>query len=334
MRECAAVFNQLYLHSSGKVYPCSFLQNDPRYQLGDLTTQTLEDIWSSEKVRLFKESHLLLNEKTSCGQNQQKFLCDKIYTRPFYDNKKNAIKRIDVMLDSFCNLTCIMCTNIYDETGGFKKPFFWENNDELLSSLIEVELVGGEPLISPHFFRLVDKVLAVNPKCEWRVTTNANYPLTSKLKQTLSKLNFTAFAVSLDSLHKDVFELIRKDANHELVMSNIPKLAEHSSNFCINMVVQKSNYSEVFEMYEWCSRQGFHFFPILLTDPRTHSILSLPKEEIEKIALSLIEKNKTIKSKEIFLLIRSLINSTHLKSTFDILVPYQEHLMEFNNFNG
>lgn len=330
MRECAAVFNQLYLHSSGKVYPCSFLQNDPRYQLGDLTTQTLDDIWESKKVKDFKENHLKFNENSSCGNNQKKFLCDKIYTRPFYNNRDDKLKRIDVMLDSFCNLTCIMCTNIYDETGGFKKSFFWENNDDLLKSLVEVELVGGEPLISPYFLKLVNKVLAVNPQCVWRVTTNANYPITPKLKETLGLLNFATFAVSLDSLQKNVFEMIRKDANHELVMENIPRLSKNTNSFCINMVIQKLNHSEIFEMYEWTQKNGYKFFPILLTDPVTHSILSLTKEEVESIALHFINRNKIIKSKEIFFLIRSLIQSSHLKNNIDILMSYQEHLVELN----
>lgn len=334
MRECSAAFNQLYLHSSGKVYPCSFLQNDPSYVLGDLTVQTLDEIWNSDKTKNFQKNHLNFKENSTCSKNQKNFLCDKIYHRPFYQNEDRKMKRIDVMLDSFCNLTCIMCTNIYDETGGFKQPFFWEHNDELLKTLIEVELVGGEPLISPYFFKLVNKVLAVNPQCQWKITTNANFPLTPKLKENLLKMNLTNFSISLDSLKKDVFQQIRQGSDHDLVMNNVQKFKEDICNFCINMVVQKLNYQEVFEMYRWTKQRGLRFFPILLTDPREHSLLNIPIIDQQYIASNMIAENSIVKSKEIFLLIRTFIYSTSLKDDKSILQSYQKHLMEIDLPNG
>jgi radical SAM protein with 4Fe4S-binding SPASM domain len=328
MNKCPAAFNQLYLHSSGKVYPCSFLQNDPRFELGSLSSKTLDDIWVSDELKRFREIQVKQDESSRCSSNQKKYLCDKLNTRSYFNNDDLKLKRIDIMLDSFCNLICIMCTNIYDETGGFKLPFFWENNDLLISSLKEIELVGGEPLISPYFFKLVDKVLMTKNDCEWKVTTNANYPITARLKETLDKLNFSTFAISLDSLSKNTFETIRKNSSHELVMSNIDKFSTFIPNLSINMVVQQLNHSELFEMYQWSKDKGLKFYPILLTHPETHSLLNLPEIELLKITKDLIANNQKIKSLEIFFLIRKIINNSSLKFNIDAIASYQEHLLD------
>jgi radical SAM protein with 4Fe4S-binding SPASM domain len=329
MNTCPAAFNQLYLHSSGKVYPCSFLQNDHRYVLGDIANQTLEEIWKSDKIENFRKEHLLHNSNSRCSSNQKKFLCDKLNTRSFFDNNDYKLKRIDIMLDSFCNLVCIMCTNIYDETGGFQKKFFWENNDFILSSLQEIELVGGEPVISSYFYKLIDKVQKNNNTIEWKITTNANYPITPRLTDYLNKIKFTTFAVSLDSLSKEIFEKIRQKSNHSLVMNNIDILIPLINNLSINMVVQQLNYLELTQMYLWAANKGLRFYPILLTAPEDHSLLSLPTADLEKITTNLIAENEVIKSIEIFFIIRKIIKNSELKNNIDIINIYHSHLMSF-----
>jgi radical SAM protein with 4Fe4S-binding SPASM domain len=333
MKKCSSAFNQLYLHSSGKVYPCSFLQNDERYELGSIEHETIEDIWLSEKVKTFRKMHLIGDTSSRCSHNQTNYLCEKLSDRPYY-NDDLSLKRIDVMLDSFCNLVCIMCTNIYDDTGGFKTPFFWDNNDKLISSLIEVELVGGEPLVSPLFFKLAEKVFLQNNKCHWKVTTNANYPITKRLKETLSKLNFTHFTVSLDSLYKEVFEKIRHNGDFELVMKNIDKFESFMPEVTINTVVQTLNYNEIFEIYHWTKERNFRFYPILLTHPDTYSLLALPVESLKSITAGLIKKNKEEKSMEIFFLIKKILINSSLQRDIDIISSYQEHLNELGAWHG
>lgn len=331
MSMCAAPFNQLYLHSSGKVYPCSFLQNDPKYIMGDLTNQTITEIWNSIELKKFRDNHVNEDQSLRCFHNQKKYLCDKLNNRSFYNNFDKSLKRIDIMLDSFCNLVCVMCTNIYDETGGFKKQFFWDNNDVEISKLTEIELVGGEPLISPYFYKLVDKTIAQNQKCQWKITTNANYPITTKLKKALEKLNFTTFAISLDSLKKDVFEQIRQKSSHELVMSNITTYQSFIKSIHINMVVQTLNHDEVFEMYHWAQERGFKFYPILLTYPELHSLLTLPLEQLKDIVLRYIQDNQKVRSIEIFFLIKKIIYNSFLQKDLDILSSYQVHLEQIGN---
>lgn len=233
------------------------------------------------------------------------------------------------MLDSFCNLQCIMCTNIYDESGGFNDAFFWTKNEETFRHLKEIELVGGEPLISPHFFRLTQQVLSLNPQCKWRFTTNANYKISEKLIKTLERLNLSVVSISLDSLKKEIFEKIRKKSSFDLVISNIEKFKEIFPKLHINMVVQMDNIHEVPNMYSFTKQNGFLFYPILLMAPVTYSVLSWPTEKLQLVLKELLNKNQNLKSMEILILIKKILHSSGLIKNPDLQMIYLEQLSVF-----
>src|SRR5690606_29175014 len=220
MTTCLAPFNQLYIHSSGEVYPCNFLQNNPLFKLGHIQEKSLKQIWESEEIKSFRKSHLE-NLPSRCKSNQETFFCHKTNLRPNFDLESIKLRRLDIMLDSRCNLACIMCTNIFDKTGGLRGDFFWESNHDIFSQLDELELVGGEPVISPYFNRFVKFVTSINSHCSWLITTNAHYPLTNEILNNFNKIKLNSLSISLDSLEKDIFEKIRKKSNFDLVMNNI-----------------------------------------------------------------------------------------------------------------
>lgn len=332
MKTCPAPFNQLYLHSTGRVYPCSFLQNDDQYYFGHIQKNTLVEIFNSDPIENFREKHRRLNAANlKCGPNQHKHLCNFLNTRNFYEPKPKTIQRLDIMLDSFCNLQCIMCTNIYDERGGFVDDFFWNNNDETFRQLKEIELVGGEPLISPYFFKLAAKMLSLNPQCRWRFTTNANYKMSEKLITALASLDLAGVSISLDSLKKDVFEKIRLNSNFDLVRSNINEFKKIFPKLHINMVVQMYNVREVPEMYTFSKNNGFLFYPILLMAPTAFSVLSWPEERLMPDLKFLLEQNQKLKSLEILILIKKILANSNIKKQPEIKLLYLEQLDYFKD---
>lgn len=325
MSTCLVPFNQLYIHSSGEVYPCSYVQNNPDFILGHIQEKSLKEIWNSNAARKLREDHQGILPGV-CKNNQQSFLCHKVIARSGFNQTDIKLKRLDIMLDSACNLTCIMCTNIYDRTGGLKSDFFWKNNEETLADLQEIELVGGEPLISPHFERIVNLVSPINSKCEWRITTNAHYQITDKLLINFQKINLQSLSISLDSLVPGVFEKIRQRSQFDLVFENIQKLKIAIPKIEINMVVQAINADEVTGLYKWTKEQGFHFYPILLLYPEDHSLLNRSKKENKEWLLNLMKENEVLNSKEIFFLIKKALGNLDLQKDPEVLEAYLEQL--------
>jgi MoaA/NifB/PqqE/SkfB family radical SAM enzyme len=301
------------------------VQNNSSYVLGNIQKNSLHEIWLSEASQKLREKHMGQIPST-CSANQEKFICHRVGLRKNYGTAPLKLKRLDLMLDSACNLTCIMCTNIYDKTGGFKSSFFWENNKDVFKQIEEIELVGGEPLISPHYFKLVSLVTPLNQNIDWRITTNAHFPLTPTLQESFQAINLKSISVSLDSLRPEVFQTIRQRSDFSLTFDNIFKLGKIIPKVQVNMVVQSLNCDEVVSMFKWTRENKFSFYPILLTYPTTYSLLSRSQEVNKKWLLDLISQNEAIQSAELFFLIKKSAMNLGLLKDPDIFSLYLEQL--------
>ncbi len=56
-RPCAKIYDYIYVVYSGKATPCCSL---PKYEIGDLLSQSLEEIWSGPTFKKFRENHDLV----------------------------------------------------------------------------------------------------------------------------------------------------------------------------------------------------------------------------------------------------------------------------------
>lgn len=327
MKKCTVPFNQLYIHSSGEVYPCCYLQNDPDYSLGNIKGQRIQEIWRSEKLLDFRKMHELKDESGRCKKEQGKNFCNHLCHHDIF-NDDLSLKRIDIMLDSKCNLKCIMCTNIFDERGGLDSDFFWTENIDTLKELKEIEVIGGEPVISPYFYKLVDLMLKINPTCRWKITTNLNYQFNSRLSDVFETLNINRVIISIDSLNKEIFSKIRINSDYDLIIKNIFILKKFNFPITLNMVVQHYNAHELFSAYEFSKENNFHFYPILLTDPSTYSILNYQSDMINSLLNGYLLKNLEVKSLKIFMFIKTI----YQQLSSEIITP-ENKMLYFENVN-
>lgn len=290
---CPLPFTQLYLHSTGDVYPCSFSQN---YSLGNVKNATLEEIWHGERLASFRKSHLALTNE-QCERSQGDHACHLHHERlrdlaEFNVFVSGPPIRLDFMVDSFCNLKCVMCTNVLEPNGGYDHEEFWEHCQQKIFPFVkEIEIIGGEPLILDNTFKLIDLVAKVNPECLWRVTTNAHYQFNERFKNAADKMNFESFAVSVDSLKPDIFEKIRKGGRLELVLKTLDDWNEYSKSrpqdmpmkVVVNFVVQQENAFELPSFIDFCLKKDLVPYPILLRDPEPFSIFEWPLEKQQQI---------------------------------------------------
>ena len=295
----------MYLHSSGEVYPCGFLQG--RYSYGNINQNSLINIWNSEKSRSFRDLHAK-GQNEYCTNCQKKYTCHLLHDNLWDQDKSQTVKlkKLDIMVDSFCNLKCIMCTNRSEVNGGFKDPEFWSSLEtEIIPYLEEIELVGGEPLISKDTYKLFDLVLKVKPDIRWIITTNGHMDFSDYLVKYLDRLNIYSFSISVDSVHKENFKKIRVNGDLNKTLNFLFKAQEfkekHGKNFYLNVnfLIQKDNALELKEVLDYFSTKNLKVYPILLREPKEYSILDLPTPQLKTILenyLALAESNMYAKN--------------------------------------
>ena len=311
-KPCVLPFSQLYLHSSGRVYPCGFLQNN--ILLGDSNNETLENIWNGERLKSFQEEHEK-GENIHCLNNQQTYNChllhDNLATDYGHDpTLGRELRRLDFMVDSKCNLKCIMCTNIYEENGGFQEESFWKELEEkILPNLWEIEIIGGEPFISKDTFRLIDLAAKVNPEIQWWLTTNGHIDVDKALISKLEKIKVNHLALSIDSLQEDLFSQIRQGGGElSKVLKALDLFIEarnkrdkqNPQTIMVNCVVSQLNAKEVPDFVSFCERKEVKFYPILLIHPEENSLLKLSDDELNDLFEFYLNKNQKMKNPTFF----------------------------------
>ena len=315
---CDLPWGQLYVSSAGQVFPCNFLQN--QVSLGDIATRSLIEIWRGPEMAAFREAHRA-GRQGDCSDRQKRYFCYLLH-RDLGTSQQamnvSAIpkypKRLDVMVDSACNLKCVMCTNIFEPSGGLKNEHFWTANDELWQNLEELEVVGGEPLLSRHFYRLANIVSSSNPGCRWRMTTNAAYPIRQELKEILLRLRIQTFAMSIDSLDPKTFETIRVHSNFKKIVANVDQFCEllgkrPETTLAISFLIQKLNAFELPDLFPWAAARGARLNFTLLRAPSEFSIFEWPEEERERLVRHYSKANESLYSLRLSHLIKRIFDS-------------------------
>ncbi len=262
---CCAPFSQILFQPEGKAYPCCYHFS---YQLGDIKTKNLEDIWNGKKLRRLRKE-FLDGDIRICRARINNISCHKQFERfrsrvEFSEIQASTPQRFDLRLNGTCNLSCVMCDvwqqphSIYDES------FLWrEGREKLFPFLKEIDVLGGEPFIQKDTFRLIDQVSSVNLNCLWGFVTNAHYPFTERLKTYLRKIKLRMFQVSIDSLNDDTYRAIRRGGDLSLTLKTVEELqnfffseGKGDVDFCLSMCVLQSNWQEIPQFIRFCKEMS------------------------------------------------------------------------------
>ena len=322
-RICQAPFLNMFLTPDGKVNPCC---GNRTYLMGKYPEESLHDIWFGEKAQKFRNYLLnydLSHGCDSCRQNIEMknygIVMAKSYdhiTKPsifnilkkhynllhygkFYDEVsiKNAYpKRIDFNLANTCNLECIMCDGWSSSSilkkryslNDFPNPYhqeFVEEMKEFLPHLKTGFFIGGEPFLINVFFELWEALIKVNPSCTCVIQTNGTI-LNNRIKKILKKGKF-CFNISIDSIQKNTFEVIRKNANFEKTMDNLNyfiKYAKRKRTFTnLTVCPIQQNSIEVPALVQFANERKIIIYFNTVYSPSTSSFLGLNNEKIDQL---------------------------------------------------
>jgi MoaA/NifB/PqqE/SkfB family radical SAM enzyme len=129
--------------------------------------------------------------------------------------------------------------------------------------LKQASFTGGEPFLIEIYYQIWDLIQILNPHLQIYVSTNGTI-LNNKIKKYLDKLNFN-FTISIDSLQKDNYEKIRRNASLEKTLENIDFFIRYAKtknlNINIKSVVTPFNYKNIPEVLEFCNNNQINFIP-------------------------------------------------------------------------
>ncbi|WP_290735446.1 SPASM domain-containing protein [Halobacteriovorax sp. JY17] len=324
--QCPIAISQLYLHSSGKVYPCGFIQG--RESIGNIKESSMKEIWNGELATSFRQSHQAGTNST-CSEMQGKYNCHLLHNHINTEREDTKIKRLDIMIDSFCNLVCIMCTNRSEENQGFTNEAFWKELEEsILPDIEEIELVGGEPFVVKDTYRLIDLVMKVKPSIRWCFVTNGHFDFDRLLAKRLQHLNIYSAAVSIDSFIPERFKEIRVNGDLDKALDTLRKIRKERDlkkfYLTCNFLIQRDNYDEVRAAINFCKEEEVAFYPMLLRDPSDFSILNFPNSKLASIVKDFLCIYRETKNLKIYNIALKIIKSKDK----DFLLEVAEDLPE------
>ncbi len=245
------------------------------------------------------------------------------------------LKTLEIAFDRTCQLACMYCNPSYSSTwvrdiaenGPYKnlnsdrrkhfvdthpmaEPFkiddnpyiqaFWRWWPELSQSLDELRITGGEPLLSPHFWRVLENV-ATSSRPEMRIAVNSNLSARDEYIDRLISVGRGLPHLEVYSsgeAYGSIGEYIRDGLNWQRWTSNMEKLMSSGAIHRVHVMMTINSLSLfgmrdfLQVMYDWklkFGRENPTFSINILRHPTFQSALALPDHLIEKARLELSE---------------------------------------------
>ena len=233
------------------------------------------------------------------------------YTMPF------ELPTMEIKLNNLCNLKCRMCNPLdstswkdWDQVTEFYKkednilipiveslvtkpgqyigPFdnsdnWWSSFEKLLPFFRRVEFAGGEPLMDPYHYKILDKLAEHGDNIELKYATNGT-TLGIKGGRTIHdywpKFRSVAVNVSIDGVH-DVYEYIRGNGKFSVIEENIKvfKSFPNVSRVVGAFTVQANNIMQIDKVIDYfINTLGIVFYSHRVTYPMALSAQVLPPE--------------------------------------------------------
>lgn len=294
---CVMPFVNIILEPNGDVGFCR--HKGIKFPYGNIRTQSLDEIWQSDKVQKWR-SEFLSGEVEVCSKEVIDVKCNqcpelnKLLPMAELEVKNPKILRLTANLNGKCNLQCQMCDVWKLPNGFYTEENFWKPaRERFFKDIQEVDLLSGEPFIQADTYKLIDEITAVNPDCQWTLTTNMHWKLTDKIKEQLDRIKIKNIILSIDSLDHAGYAKIRYPGDLSFVFKNVEALLCYqeervkrglgSLNLRLNCVVQKDNWHEVKTIVNYCTERRIIPFLTFLYFPERFSLLTLDHADRKNI---------------------------------------------------
>lgn len=246
------------------------------------------------------------------------------YSMPF------ELPTMEIKINNLCNLKCRMCNPLdstswtdwkeveefYEKENNYLVPVvkkltkrpgqyigafddsahWWSSFEKLLPHFRRVEFAGGEPLMDPNHYKILDMLKPYAKDIEIKYATNGTKLGISDGRTVFDywpHFRSVAVNVSIDGIH-DVYEYIRGNSDFSLIEENIKKIKQISniSRIVGAFTVQSNNIMQIDRVIEYFLNDlGIIFYSHRVNYPRALSAQVLPLDLKIQI-ISNLEKMK------------------------------------------
>ncbi len=267
MKFCERPWTMMYLINAnlGEVWPCGWM--DSSMGMGNILTQSVEELCQSENVKKLRES-ILDGSFRYCDPHKCTFLAND----ELPDLSKEEINKIInmrnphefvVAYDETCNHACSSCRR------KFFKPVkeYYDNVETINNKMLPyynkatcLDVNGrGEIFECEHLLSMLERLEPENDDFVLYIETNAALfdEVHWKRIAHLGKYNVNVTA-TVNSFHDSTYRYLNGYANHiDIVLKNLKFIQELRSqeivnDFEISMVAQESNFRELPEYVDRC----------------------------------------------------------------------------------
>ncbi len=243
------------------------------------------------------------------------------YTMPF------EFPTMEIKLNNLCNLKCRMCNPLdstnwkdWDEVkpfyerennylvptvaklvqtpGQYIGPFddtdrWWDSFEKLIPHFRRVEFAGGEPLMDPQHYKILDMLKPYAKNIEIKYATNGTTLGISKgrtIHDYWPYFRSVAVNVSLDGIH-DVYNHIRTNSDFNQVEKNIKEIKSipNVSRVVGAFTAQAGNILQAAECIDYfLNEMGIVFYSHRVSYPNVLSAQVLP-QELKDLAIERLE---------------------------------------------
>lgn len=359
---CHAPFSNINFEQGGNATACCY---NRKHVLGKFPEQTIKQMWFGEKaeeLRQYIKDQDFNQGCELCAQQINSYNFENSRLKGFDEfaeeetfqykvKKKLGFKRatfpkcFEFEIDNICNLECVMCDGKFsslirqnrENLPPIVSPYndvFVEDVASYIPYLREAKFLGGEPFLTPLYYKIWDKIIELNPNLNISITTNATV-LTKKVKTTIESLN-AHIILSIDSINKSTYEQIRLNANFEKVWENIQYFlgygAKTNRPLTLAVCPMTLNYLEIPEIVDFCNKNNAKIFFNTVDRPYRLSLMALSFEDLEKakkLYQDYLEKPVTqfvFNNKQIMLDLLNFINSLAevAKRNLELLAKFED----------
>lgn len=304
---CHAPFSTLLFTEYGEIIPCYYNKN---IVFGRYPIDNPLEIWFGKKMNELRE-HIKQNDLSYGCQDCYHYVSTKNYYSTGawkYDylpvNKNKYPVSLDFQISNVCNLACIMCNGEYSQTvrqlrekkEKYQNPYdeyFIEKITPFFPYLKEAAFTGGEVFLIKIYYDIWDAMAAINPDIRISITTNGTI-LNSRVKEYLEKLKFNV-TISLDSVHKENFEQIRRFSNFDKFLKNFDFFQQYTkakkTSFTVKTCPMRQNWHEIPDIIQFLNEKDVLFQFNNVVFPSYVALWNLPSTELNHI-IKFIGKQK------------------------------------------
>jgi MoaA/NifB/PqqE/SkfB family radical SAM enzyme len=298
---CYAPVKMMYFAFNGEVIACC---HNRKHIMGRYPDESLDHIWKGKEYNLLRD--FIAHDDLSHGCE----VCKHALLAKNFDGAKNSLydryqvrsypQIMEFELDNRCNLACVICNDLFsssislDQSEKGKTPIYDDEFVRQLETYIphlkEAKFYGGEPFLINIYYTIWEKMLALNPNIQIVIQTNGTV-LNEKIKKLLERGNFN-INISIDSLEKENFEKIRKNACFEEVMSNVAYFEQYckikGTNLGVIPTPNRLNWQDLPTLTNWASKIGAKIYFNTLVTPLDLALWNLLSAELDVIINTLI----------------------------------------------